>query len=61
MTIKQARRLYVGDKVLYKGVLHGIVTGIKMDSAICMWQGRESPLEIPHDQMQDVGRDTTRS
>lgn len=57
MTVKEARRLTVGDKVLYKGELHGIVTSIKLNSAYFWWEGRRTALEVPHDQMCDIERE----
>jgi hypothetical protein len=54
MTIEQARRLTIGDSVLYDGAVRGIVTAIKLDSAIIQFGDRV--LDIPHDQMTLIER-----
>jgi hypothetical protein len=54
MTIQQARRLCVGDGVIYNEVLRGIVTAIKLNSAVIQFGKRV--LDIPHDQMTLIER-----
>lgn len=54
MTVKDARKLVVGDPVCYKGVVHGTVLDIKADSAVIHWTDLKRPLEVPHAQMGDI-------
>ncbi len=56
MTITQARRLFVGDGVIYNGTLRGVVLIVKMNSTVIQWANGPA-LEIPHDQMQDFELD----
>lgn len=54
MTVKEARHRAIGEAVLYKGVVRGVITGLKADSMFIQWQDLPQALEIQHDQMEHI-------
>lgn len=57
MTITQARRLQVGDGVVYSGTIRGVVLIVKMNSTVIQWADGPA-LDIPHDQMQLIEKES---
>jgi len=53
MTIKEARRLSIGDVVVYGDSVEGIVIDIKADSALIQWK-KGPALNVPHNQMTNI-------